>query len=231
MTSLRPDEYAMYSEIERAQKRDNNLSKGLKTAASIGGAALGLAGSGVASKIAPFLSEYIPSDLAMKGISKVAPKIGDFLKRGKASGLDIEEGLNYLKDTFFPNKNKEEEQTQQEQQPEQKQNDNIIAQYSPELAQFIEAGIQKGMSPQEVGLTAVKGNPKFKQVLDVIQTDHQTPWINILEQIYGTGGQAPSQQGQQPQTQQPQQRQQQGQGQMGPGMQKLAELLAQRQKR
>jgi hypothetical protein len=50
------------------------------------------------NKILPFLNEYIPEELALKGINKVSPKIGSFLQKGLASGLPIAGGLAFLKD-------------------------------------------------------------------------------------------------------------------------------------
>jgi len=190
---LRPDEQVRESEIERAQARDRNLKKGVKTAASVGAGVAGLAGANIASKIAPFLSEYIPSDLAIKGISKVAPKVGDFLKRGLNAGLDIKSGLDYLKKDMFPEKEAEKQA---------QQNGNVIEQYSPELHQFIETEVQKGRSPLEAGAVATT-NPKFKQVIDKLSKDHKSPWSAIIQTVYG-GGQSAQQptQGQQQQSQQ-----------------------------
>ncbi len=71
--ALRPDEAANLSKVERDQEMRSNIKSGVKGIASIaslaGGAALG--SSGLGSKIMPFLSSYIPIDLAMKGINKV----------------------------------------------------------------------------------------------------------------------------------------------------------------
>ncbi len=102
---LRPDERASQHEIEKANKRDQALGKGAKSALSI---ATTVAGFGAASKILPFLSEHIPVDMAIKGISKLSPKIGNFLKRGMSSGLDVKEGLDYLRDKLNPKKEEPE---------------------------------------------------------------------------------------------------------------------------
>lgn len=95
MTSyLRPDQEASSHEMEKARGRDKYLKKGIGTAlgvASTGGAV------GLSSKLIPFLSKYVPIDLAIKGISKVSPKLGDFLKNGMSKGLDLKEGLDFLR--------------------------------------------------------------------------------------------------------------------------------------
>lgn len=51
-------------------------------------------------KLIPFLDEYIPEDLALKGISKVSPKIGSFLKKGLSKGLPLAGGLQFLRSQF-----------------------------------------------------------------------------------------------------------------------------------
>lgn len=48
-------------------------------------------------KIVPFLNEHIPEDLAVKGLNKISPKLGGFLKKGIASGLPIASGLEFIR--------------------------------------------------------------------------------------------------------------------------------------
>ena len=94
MTFMRPDERASFSESERENRFERNIKGGLK---GIGKLALGTGSLGIGAKIAPFLSELIPVDLAMKGINKLAPKVGQFLKKGQEMGLNLKEGLDFLK--------------------------------------------------------------------------------------------------------------------------------------
>jgi hypothetical protein len=197
---LRPDEMATQSEIKKAKGRTDELRSGVETAASFGTAALG---GKVVSKILPFLSQYIPEDLAFKGINKVMPGLGNFLKNGMKQGLSLKSGLDFLK----------EEIGKKSEQP--KEDRNIIQQYSPELHQFIDQEVKKGRSPLEAGALA---RNKFGQIIDKITKDHKTEWSNILESVYGGQGQAqPSQTTQT--TQQPQS------GQGGPGQQALMAIL------
>jgi hypothetical protein len=197
---LRPDEQASYSEIERAQSRDSKISKGLK----LGGAAIT---GGLGTKIAPFLSEYIPTDLALKGINKFSPKLGEFLKNGMSKGLNLKDGLNFIKENIGGEQAEKKEAV--------KEDRNIIQQYSPELHQFIDQEVKKGRSPLEAGALA---RTKFGQIIDKITKDHKTPWSNILESVYGGQGQA-----QPSQTTQTAQQPQSGQG--GPGQQALMAIL------
>ena len=188
---MRPDEEANKSEINRDKRFRSNVSKGV-------GAAGTLAGGAITARIMPFLSELIPSDLAMKGLSRISPKLGDFLRKGQSMGLKIKEGLRYVKEEI---------------QPKEKTKDsrNIIEQYSPELHQFILDQIQQGRSHIEAGALAQlesKGSKGFKSVIDKITKDHKAPWSAILQTVYGQGQEA----AQQAQKIQPTQ-QQGGQGQ------------------
>jgi hypothetical protein len=102
---LRPDEKASQHDIQKSHKFDKLLKKGVKSAAGLATAATGI---GISSKILPFLSEFIPADLALKGISKVSPKIGDFLNKGLKAGLDLKSGLDFLKEKIQPEEEKED---------------------------------------------------------------------------------------------------------------------------
>jgi hypothetical protein len=203
-SSLRPSERAADAEIERSQK----LNKSVKTGIGIAGTALS---AGVASKLTPFLSEYIPTDLAIKGISKISPKLGDFLQRGLSQGLDAKEGLGYIKDNFSKSDKK--------MAANQK---GIIKQYSPELYQFISEQIQNGIPPIQAATSALKSG-KFKKAITDMILHHKTPFSSIIESDFGTA-QQPQQQG----SQQPQQRPSQGQQmqqQPGQGQQALMSIL------
>jgi hypothetical protein len=178
---MRPDEQANQAEIERDERFRSNLKRGVGAAASI-------AGGAAASRIMPFLSEYVPVDLALKGLSKVSPHIADFLKRGQSAGLDIKEGMNYVKDLMKPQETKQETPA-----PEKK---NIVEQYSPELHQYIVEETKKGRPLLQVAALAQLGGKKgsFKKAIEQMEKDHKTPWSSIVESIYG-GTQNPSQNG------------------------------------
>lgn len=180
MTSLRPDEQATYSEIERAQSRDRNLKSGLKTAATAGlaaGSGAFALGGKLGSKILPFLNEYIPADLAMKGINKVSPSLGEFLKKGMSKGLNLKDGLEFIKENLG---NKESAKEQR----------NILEQYSPELHEFVKGHVQKGKSPLEAAALATIGEEgkKFKDVIKKLVKDHKTSWSSIIQGIFGNEG-------------------------------------------
>lgn len=181
MNYLRPDEIAVESQIEKKKKEDTFLKNTAKTAIGIGASAFGI---GAASKIFPFLSEHIPLDLAIKGISKVSPEIGKFLKKGRDTGLDIKEGFDFIKNKI--------NNTSEETKPS-KQNLNIIEQESPELFQFIDQEIKKGRKPIEAGALA-QNDKRFTDAIKKLSKNHKTSWSNILQSIFGSGEQAQPQQ-------------------------------------
>ncbi len=202
---MRPDERANQEEIEREQRLRRGVGAASQGAAGLGTAAFG---AGMASRILPFINEFIPADLAIKGISKISPSIGSFLKEGQKAGLDIEKGLQFVKDKLTP--------TGQEK--------NIIQQYSPELYQFIQDEINQGRSPLEAGALATlgkKGMPDFRKVISKMVKDHKTTWSGILQTVFEGGKATPSSQQTQ---QQPQQQQQQPSGQPSGGQDKWGEI-------
>lgn len=207
MNYLRPDEKAAQSEIEREKRFDTSIKKGTKAAVGLGTAALG---AQVSSKIMPFLNKYIPADLAVKGISKISPKIGEYLKKGKAMGLDIDEGLDFIRSKMEkPTENQQEEENPQ-------QNLSVIEQYSAPLYEYIKKLIENGSSPAEAAAKSKKFlDKKQLEIINKIEKDHKTDWLNIVESIFGKGETAhPQQQMQGMQQTQPQQApQQSGQGQ------------------
>lgn len=209
MTKLRPDEIAAMSQIERAQSSDRLLKKGAKTAL---GLATGGAGAALSSRLLPLMSEYIPHDLALKGISKISPSIGNFLKNGVNNGLNLKDGFDFVRDNIM---------TSEKEPP--KENRNIIEKYSPELNQFLTSEIQKGENPILAGAKAYK-DKRFQKIIKQIQDDHKANWTSIVETVFGEGGAIPqNQQTAQSQQMQTQQAQQQGGG-IDP---QLAQLLQQ----
>jgi len=197
---LRPDEQATYGEIERSQRMDRNIKGAAKTAgkASLTAGSFALAsGTKLASRILPFLSEYVPSDLAVKGINKISPELGGFLKKGMEKGLNIQDGLDFVKENLT------------KQNEPAKANGNIIQQYSPELHDFIEQEIKKGRSPLQAGGIAVSDR-RFSDIIKKLSKEHKMPWSSILESVYGADemAQQPTQQASQQTQAQPQQQNQ-----------------------
>lgn len=190
---MRSDEAANEFQVERDQAFRGNVKKGVSAAASI---AATVGGGPIAARVMPFLNQYIPADLAVKGISKVSPKLGSFLQKGQDMGLDIQEGLNFVKDKMGG------------QQEPAKQDKNIIQQYSPNLNRYLMDIIKNGDTPVAAAAKARKFLDKKQQdIIKKMESDHRVPWEQIVESIFGNG-----------QTAQPIQSQgQQGQQQSEPG--------------
>lgn len=197
----------------------------LKTVGSLAATAGTTALGGLAaSRVLPFLSQYIPQDLAIKGLSKIDPRFGKFINKALSKGTDFEEIKNFIK-------GKAEEG--EEKQPA-KQNGNIIQQESPELHSFVEQEIKKGRKPIEAAALA-QNDKRFSDIIKKLMKIHKTPWSNIIESIFGNGDTAQQQERQQPQQeqqpqqpvaqQQPQQQPQQSGG--GQGLQAIMQALQQ----
>jgi hypothetical protein len=200
MNYLRPDEKEAKGDIERSKRFDSNIKSGISAvgnaATAIGGVGLAAKAAGpLASKIMPFINKYIPADMAIKGISKVSPEMGKLLRKGMDQGLNVQDGLDFIKG-----------QIEKKSEPA-KQKLNIIEQVSPELHQFIDQEIRKGRKPLEAG-TVARLDKKHAETIKKLEKQHKTPWSKIIESLYGNGDQALPQQGQQ-QAQAPQQSQQQ----------------------
>jgi len=182
---LRSDEMANQAEVERDQRFRGNVSKGVSAAASL---ATGAAGGSLAAKVMPFLNQYIPPGLAMKGINKVAPKLGSFLQKGHEMGLDVQEGLDFIKDKIGG-----------DQKESAKKKGNIIEQYSPNIFQYMKELIGKGSSPIDAAAKARKFLDKKQQdIISKMEKDHKTDWSSIVQTVFGGQGMAPNQSEQQP---------------------------------
>lgn len=158
------------------------------------------------ARAAPFLSEYIPQELAIKGLSKINPKFGQFIKKSMDSGYDFSEIKNFLGEQIS------------ESQEKTKESRNIIEQESPELHQFISDLIKQGKKPLEAGALATlnrAGQTSFSKVIDKLIKTHKIPWSKIIESVYGMGETA----------QQPQEQQQTNMQQPGGMNEQLAQIL------
>ncbi len=184
-----------------------------KKALGIGSAVGATAFAPILSRAAPFLSEYIPEELAIKGLSKIHPKLGEFVKSAMGEGSDFQEVKSFLG-----------EQINESTHGNSIENRNIVQQYSPELHEFMTKEIESGRSPLEAGaLASLGGKGKdFKSIISKITKDHKSPWSSIVESVYGSQG-VQKQQSSMEQEQQgvPGQQTQQ----IGPGNQALMAIL------
>jgi len=114
-----------YQRASEAIKKNSETSKNLiKGAANLG---IGLATGGVAAvganailgKIIPFLSQYIPAGIALKGIAKVSPNLSKFINLSLQSDNSEADVVNFIREKVSPKQEEEEEMEQaQPQQPQ-----------------------------------------------------------------------------------------------------------------
>jgi phytoene dehydrogenase-like protein len=217
----RPDEQVLRGEVGRAGEINRNIKN---VGSSIASAALGAGSAAIGSKIMPFLSSYIPASLAMKGIKKVAPQLGEALSKGMDQGLNLEEGFEYLRDAFS-SKSKDKKSNLQK--------------YAPEVYEKMKEMVQQGENPRRA-LMRMLADKKHQEKLMRMQKDLGMDMYDIAEQAFrkespqgqsaqdqnmqqGSPQQTPSQQPMQQQAQQPMQNNQQ----QGQGAQKLLSILQQ----
>ncbi len=184
---MRADERAALQAIQRDQNIRQGISSGVKKAAAIGTAAT-LGSTGILSegikKIAPFLNSFITSDLAVKGISKINPFLGNLLKKGQKMGLDIEEGLDFLKNKMNP-ESQEQEVNQQTQAAESNKpaNENPIEAFAPELHNHLVQEVSKGKKPLEA-LHSAKGNQRLLSQVELVAKNLKNDLLDVLSRFY-----------------------------------------------
>lgn len=200
-----------YQEATEAIKKQGEApAQFLKGAAQT---ALGVAGGGaVLNRVLPFLSKFVPQDLAIKGISKINPTLGKFVQGSLNQGKSMDEVTDFIKEKAGISEPKEEKK-----QEKPKGQGNIIEQFSPELHEFLVSEIGKGRSTDEAGAIA-QSNSMFKGVIPKLEKQAGARFSDILKSVFG--GQ---QQAQQSQQAQPQQQPQQSQS--GPGQQALMAIM------
>lgn len=173
MSYPRPDEVAAKHQTEKIKHNQGIVKSGINTAIGLGSAYLGGAGivlTGMASKILPFLNDKLPVDLAIKGLKKISPEMAKTLESGMKKGLNIKDGLNFVKEKL------ESEQTKKDER-------NVIEQESPELHQFIQSKIKEGDTPIQAAAKA-SVDKNFGNVIKRLVKAHKTTWGKLVESLY-----------------------------------------------
>lgn len=184
-----------YQEASKEIQRQGEAPlKALKGAASAG---LSLAGGGaILNKITPFLNKFIPSDIAIKGLSKINPSLGKFLKGSLGQGHDLDEVMGFIKDKVGI---KDQENTEKKQK-------NLIEEHAPEVHEILKDRIGQGLKPMAVAYQIAKEGKFSKQIAD-LQKKTGKGFGELVTAIFG--GEEPQQkQADQQQSAQPQQMQQ-----------------------
>lgn len=138
-------------------------------------------GRAILSKAMNFLSPYIPQEIAKKGLDKIDPRFGKFIKKAEENGWDFDEISDFIKQ-------KAQGDEGEEQQPQQQPKDdrNVIQKYSPELHEFIDQEVKKGRPALHAAAMA-QNNSKFADIIKKLTKDYKTQWSNIVESTYGNG--------------------------------------------
>jgi len=181
---------ATQSEILKARRRSGDVKDTLLGAGTLGGAALGIS-SKAFSKVMPFLNEYIPENLAIKGINKVFPALGRFLKAGERQGLTPKSGLDFIKNEVSKQQQKDSIYSLAAKGTTKNattQGKNVIEKFSPKLHKFLEDRIKNGIAPEKAAVAAFSGKAKkqFSTIISEIERDQKDIWEDIVERIYGS---------------------------------------------
>lgn len=92
---MRLEQEASEELVNKANKRGAAIKGLLSTAAfAIPG---GTAMKGL-QKILPFLNESLPVELAIKGLSKINPKVKDFVSKASINGYNAKDALDFLRE-------------------------------------------------------------------------------------------------------------------------------------
>jgi len=144
-------------------------------AAKVGlGAAASYTGLPMAARVLPFLNKYIPAGLAVKGLSKVDPRLGNFVETALKNGGTIEEAKEFIK-----------EKIDQDPAIQDVKKDNPIFKFSKKLGKLIDDAIGTGHTIDEVeGMARSPGN-KFKKDIDQIEKSFGMTFKDLLRSIYG----------------------------------------------
>ena len=199
--NLRPDELSAQADIEKSRRENKLLKKGAGLALGLGTAALGM---GAVSKIMPFLNDFIPLDLAIKGISSVSPETGKFLRKGQSMGLNLKEGLDFIKEKIYPKEEKSKSANPL----------NDFEMNYPDIAKALSEYINKGQSP-DAAAGILKTSSAYGKKISQLEKESGKNFIDYVLELFGGNQQTQSQQPspmQQPQQNQIPQQMQQSQG-------------------
>ncbi len=204
-----------YREAGRAVREEGERPiRALQSAASLGLGAVGLTGASAAGatlmkRALPLLSKYIPQDLAIKGLSKLDPRFGKFIKNAMNDGHEFDEIKDFIEEKGTSDLEKMEKP---------KEERNIIEKYAPSIYQEMKDLIGNGVSPLDAARKMKNRLGADSNSIKQMEKDYKTDWFNIVESVFGKGDMAQ----QAPQEQQMQEPQQ---GQGGQGQQALMAIL------
>lgn len=170
---MRPERAASQEEIRRSEEPIKYGKQALSLGGSLaGGATIASTVTPFLRKISPLLNKLIPTNLAVKGLSKIDSKFKKYFENLSEENLTAEDGLNYFREEIgqkeqidpleqqrreslkkFNEKARKPNVVQQEQERFQKQ-------YGQKIPQQEDEGISQG---QALLLAALERNAKLRQ--------------------------------------------------------------------
>lgn len=186
------------------------------------------------------LNEFVPLNLAVKGLEKLDPRFKKFLGAALGAGYGADKALDYVRKRIDPSRREgvarpEEESAdldversqapekgiaalagaglgaaggaalagleglKSSDKPEETQapvSENIIAQFSPPLAQFLNQVIESGRTSIEAAGIAESPSQKFTPTIRQMEKTLGMKWYDIVRSVYGgpkLGGSSSSQ--------------------------------------
>lgn len=167
---MRPDELAAQRDIERSRDWDKGIKGAATTAVAAG---MGVAGS----RLLPLLGEFVPMELAMKGINKIAPKVGDFLQRGQKAGLDLRDGLDFLKNQIERSAERKEESKINPFQ-------NFENEF-PRLSEALNRIVEQGQ-PAEAAAAILKNASWAKSDINKLEKNVGKNFVDFVKEMFGS---------------------------------------------
>ena len=80
-----------------AEETKRRGQRQVSTAIGVAGTMGGLAATRLFSKALPLLNQYLPANLAIKGLNKIDKRLGNFVKNATSEGFTEDEALNFMR--------------------------------------------------------------------------------------------------------------------------------------
>ncbi|HEY3526807.1 MAG TPA: hypothetical protein VGK47_11455 [Nitrososphaeraceae archaeon] len=147
------------------------------------GAATTLAGGGIASKVLqkalPFLSSFISPEEAMKGLSKLDPRLKDFIGTAMENGKPFEEVKDFISnkiDQAIPKQSDKRER--------------LDKTYGNFFQGVVKKLIDQGLSPAQAAVRVKSSTSSNKAFIKSMEEGYGMDLVDIIDSIFGSNSQA-----------------------------------------
>lgn len=142
--------------------------------------AAGLVGTGkIASKILPFLNQFIPNDLRQKALTKIDPRLGSFYQQAEDYGFDQNQILDFMKNKFT----EEKKTSEPSEHPLIAQAKDFETNY-PDIIKALMGYINQGQTPQAAAAIIKQSSP-FNQKIKKIEKDTGKNFVDFILELMG----------------------------------------------